>query len=119
MTIPGGLLEGVIEPTSYGIGAGIGFFAVRWLCVFMAGRWDKKEAQLDAATKLLIEQLQTQVGGLIGRLVQIEKDLADCKRMHSESEADRMRLNALLQGMGDARNHAQLIIADEKRKDKA
>jgi hypothetical protein len=29
-----------------------------------------------------------------------------------------MRLNALLQGMGDARNHAQLIIADEKRKDK-
>jgi hypothetical protein len=40
--------------------------------------------------------------------------LAECKRMHAESEADRMRLRAMLQGYGDARQVAQLKVAADK-----
>lgn len=100
-----------------GFGVGGGFFFVRWLMVFLAGRWDRKEQHLDDATKLLITQLQEQVASLISRLTFIEKDLAECKRMHAESEATRLRLEATLQGLGDARQHAALIVASEKRKD--
>jgi hypothetical protein len=119
MMLPG--IEGFETAASWGasgFGAGLGFFFVRWLAIFIAGRWDKKEAHLDAATKLLIEQLQVQVKSLIERLTYIERDLAECKRMHAQSEADRLRLEAMLQGIGDARQHAALIVADEKRKDK-
>lgn len=117
MMMPGDLYSTATEWGSAGIGAGFGFFLVRWIAVFVAGRWDKKEAQLDAATKLLIEQLQQQVSGLLERLCEIEKDLAACKRLHAESEAQRLRLEGLMQGLGDARQQAQLIIAEEKRRE--
>jgi F0F1-type ATP synthase membrane subunit b/b' len=116
MNLPGGIYDTVTEWGSAGIGAGFGFFLVRWIAVFVAGRWDKKEAQLDAATQLLIKQLQEQVAGLLDRLSRIESDLADCKRMHAESEQQRLRLEGLMQGLGDARQQAALIIAAEKTK---
>lgn len=117
MMLPGHMLNTTAEWGVAGFGASVGFFFVRWVAVFAAGRWDRKEAQLDAATKLLIEQLQTQVSGLIERLVQVEDDLLACKRMHAESEAQRLRVEAILQGYGDAKQEAQRIIAADKRKD--
>jgi hypothetical protein len=117
--LPG--IEGFETAASWGasgFGAGLGFFFVRWVAIFVAGRWDRKEAQLDAGTKLLIEQLQKQIAGLLDRLTQVEHDLADCKKMHAQSEADRLRLEAMLQGMGDARQHAALIVGAEKAKER-
>lgn len=119
MILPGGLYSTATEWGSAGIGAGFGFFLVRWMAVFAAGRWDKKEAHLDAATQLLIRQLQEQVSGLLERLSAIESDLAACKRLHAESEAQRLRLEGLMQGLGDARQQAALIVASEKAKDKS
>lgn len=102
-----------------GFSFGLAFFAMRWLAVFLAGRWDKREAQLDSGTQLLVEQLKTQVKALFDRLDQVERDLADCKRQHAESENERMQLKAMLQGYGDARQLAQINAAADKASQEA
>lgn len=93
---------------------GLVFVAVRWSANFIAGRMDRKEAHLDAGTQRMIDRLERQVEALIERMTRIDEDLAECKRMHAESEADRMRLRAMLQGYGDARQVAQLKVAADK-----
>lgn len=116
----------VMSAGSAGAGAGLSFFAIRWLAVFAAGRWDRREAQLDDGTQRLIKGLESQIGGLTSRIGQlterldyVEKELSECKRMHAESEAQRMRVEAILQGYGDVRQTAQLIVSAEKHKDKS
>lgn len=114
-------LEAAFSWGMSGMGAGLGFFAVRWVAIFVAGRWDKKEAQIDAGTRRLIEQLEHQIDALTKReesreqrLSRFENDLADCKRLHAESEAEVMRLKAMLQGYGDARQIQQVKRAADK-----
>lgn len=118
MTFPGGILEWIIATTTGGFGASVGFFFVRWLAIFTAGRWDKREAQLDAGTKLLIEQLTGEVRRLSDRLEAVEHDLAECKKKHAETESELMQMRAANLGFGDARQHAQLIVSEELRKDR-
>lgn len=108
MTGGEGLVNLAVATTTGGVGLGLGFFFVRWLAVFLAGRWDRREAQIDAGTKLLIDQLTAQVTALGDRLRSVEDDLAECKKRHAESEAEQMRLKAMLQGYGDARQNAAL-----------
>lgn len=98
-----------------GLTFGCAFFFVRWVAVFLTGRWDKREAHLDAASKLLIDQLTEQVRTLFERLRTVEADLEVCKEQHAKSRARELELEAFLQGSGDARDLAQLIIAKEKR----
>jgi len=119
-----GIWDVAIGGGSAGFGMGLVFVMVRWSANFLAGRLDKKEAQLDAGTQRLIAGLQQQIEALTNRedareqrLSHVEDELAECRRLHAESEADRMRLNAMLLGMGDARQHAQLIVSAEKRKE--
>lgn len=111
-------LETVAASATGGFGIGVGFFFVRWVAIFVSGRWDKKEAQLDAGTQRLIDRLETQVQSLLGHVARIDEELAECRRLHSESEALRLQAEALLQGSGDARQLAALIVASEKNKDK-
>lgn len=118
-------LATVANAAGLGFGAGGAFFMVRWIAVFIAGRWDKREAHVDAGTDRLIHGLETQIESLTNRITSlnqrldhVETELSECKRLHAESEAERTRLHAMLQGLGDARQHAHLIIASEKAKDK-
>lgn len=111
--------------TTGGLSIGAGIVITRlagrgisWLLVFLTGRHDKREAQLDEATRELIEALREDVRGLRDRVAAAETALLDCQRKHAESEAKVVRLEAMLAGFGDARQHAQLIVAEEKRKDK-
>lgn len=116
-------LATVANAAGLGFGAGGAFFMVRWVAIFVAGRWDKKEAHLDAGTDRLIRGLEVQIDSLTNRITSlntrldhVESELSECKRLHAESEAERTRLNAVLQGMGDARQHAQLIVSAERAK---
>ena len=130
-------IESVIQNAetwgSAGVGAGVGFFFVRWLAVFFAGRWDKKEEQIDAATRQIIETLRIENTRLseaekqtraemsvmreefTQRFNSFEEALRQCERRHAEGEAEIMRLKAVIQGAGDARQHASLIVAAEKK----
>lgn len=94
---------------------GLVFVAVRWTANFIAGRMDKKEAQIDAGTQHLIEHLREQVTILVGDCRELrewrgkaEDALRECERRHAESEAEVMRLKAMMQGYGDARQLVQI-----------
>lgn len=126
-----------------GGGFGFSFLVVRWFATFTAGRVDKRADQVDkqadkvdaGMTKLLDslekrldeeersrlaeiarrERVEEELRREIGKL---RTDLAECERRHGESEARVKHLEATMLGMGDARQRAQLIVSDEKRKAK-
>lgn len=112
-----------LATTTFGLGAGggIGFFFVKWLFEWFGGRMDKRADRLDAGTDKLIGLLQDQVASLIergarleARLEKVEGDLAECKKRHAESDAEVMRLKAIMQGRGELRERAATIVAAEK-----
>ena len=103
-----------------GLGGGAGFFFIKWLFEYLGGRMDKRADRIDAGTDKLIENLQKQVEDLLARekvrevrLAKVEDDLADCKRRHAESDAEVMRLKAIMQGRGEVRDRVQSIVAAE------
>ena len=132
----GGVLENTATWIGTGAGAGAGFFAVRWFAVFLSGRWDKKEEQIDAATRQIISQLTDENKRLADsekqtrqemvemrkefgeRFSNLEEQLRHCERRHAEGEAEIMRMKATMQGYGEAREKAALIVAQEKRDSK-
>lgn len=103
--------EVAVSTVGMGSGLGFGFFAVRWLASFLAGRFDKREEQLDAATHDIIDQLRNEVQRLAERLGAVEIELLECKKLHAEADDERRRLKAAMTGLGDAKQAAQLIIA--------
>lgn len=125
MISSGGVLTTLALGGSAGFGLGFSFLVVRWLATFIAGRMDKKEEQLDAGMQRLfsgmeqeIERLSGECKDLRARISEHGRELADCRRKHAESEAEVMQLKAMMQGHGDARQYAQLIVAAEKQGDK-
>ncbi|WP_221537798.1 hypothetical protein [Qipengyuania huizhouensis] len=111
--------------TAVTTGGGVGYFFVRWLFEYLGGRMDKKADRIDAGMDKLIARMETQIEGLIARgadlekrLEKVEGDLAECKHKHAESEAEVARLKAAMQGYGEAREKAQLILASERREQK-
>lgn len=112
--------------TAITTGGGVGYFFVKWLFEYLGGRMDKRADRIDAGMDKLITRMETQIEGLIERgkdleerLARVEGDLAECKSKHAESEAEVARLKAAMQGYGEARDKAQLIIAAERAGGKA
>jgi hypothetical protein len=109
------VLENILEalPTYFAVGAGGGggFMAVKWLLEWVAGRLDKREAVIDAATQNLIKGLETRLAGTEKRLTEVEDQLRSCQRQHAESEAKVLKLEALLQGQGEIKQLASAFVA--------
>lgn len=97
-----------------GAAAGGGFGVIKWTAEFFAGRIDKRASAIDAGTLFLIDNLRAEVARLAERVETVETDLAECHKLHAAAEARVMQLEATQRGLGDARAHAQLIIAAEK-----
>lgn len=97
-----------------GAAAGGGFGMIKWLAEFVGGRMDRRSDRLDASTDKIIKLLEARVDQLTTRLDLVEAELVDCQRKHAESEAEVMRLKAVMQGYGDARDAAQRIVAVER-----
>lgn len=108
--------------TAITTGGGVGYFFVKWMFEYLGGRMDKKADRIDAGMDKLIARMEAQIDGLVERgknleerLAKVEGDLAECKSKHAESEAEVARLKAAMQGYGEAREKAQLILASERR----
>ena len=107
-----------------GLSVGIGLYAarligqgVRWLIVYFTGRYDAREAHIDRATNDLIEQLERQVKGLLEYKETVDAKLHECMERDIEKERRIAQLEGMMAGFGDARQHAQLIVSAEKKKD--
>lgn len=108
-----------------GLSVGIGLYGARlvgrgvqWLILYFTGRHDAREAHIETATRSLIEQLQRQVKDLIDHRDLVEAKLAECMDRDIEKERRIAQLEGMMAGLGDARQHAALIVANEKMKDK-
>lgn len=114
-----GWLENIVTWAAGGVSAGIGLgggiWFVKWLIEWIGGRIERKAATVDASMHRLLDRLEGEVRDLRQRVSRTEADLAECKEQHAQSRAEILRLEALLQAQGGAREHAQLIIAAEKR----
>lgn len=105
--------------------AGVGFFMVKWFVEWLGGRVDKREAAADAGMEKLIKHLQDQIdrqagemNRLVDRVASVERDLAECREKHAEAQAEVMKLQAKIQGLGDARQQAAAIVASERVMDR-
>lgn len=90
----------------FGAGAGLAFFAVKWLFEYLGGRMDKRADRLDAASAELMAQLQAEVKALTAahketrdRLRVVETELIECTRKHAASDAEVIRLNAKVEAL--------------------
>ncbi|WP_416463180.1 hypothetical protein [Sphingomonas sp. VDB2] len=97
-----------------GASGGGGFFAVKWFAEWMAGRLDKREARLDDAATKLISGLEHRIETLTNRLDAVETMLAECQKMHAKSDAEVMKLRAIVDGKGEIAQRAQQVVAADR-----
>lgn len=104
---------------------GLVLFGLIKLLDFISGRMDKQgEAnlasakRLDEATYKLIETLEKRLDELADRLGRVEGELIECRASHAQCETELTRLKAIMQGWGDAKDHAQAIIAAQRLVDR-
>src|SRR5690606_27867864 len=116
------ITELLLATTSGGLSLGVGIYAARmmgaafrWSVEFFTGRQDKRQAHIDNVTRELIDALREEIGGLRERVAEAEGALRECKDQHSEANAKVLKLEAMRAGLGDARQHAQLMVAAVKR----
>ena len=83
-----------------------------------ADRADKQAERIDEGTRELIGRLNAEVGRLAAECKDLREGLRACERKHLESDAEVMRLKSMLQGFGEARERASLIIAADKLEQK-
>lgn len=103
-----------IEQAGFGASLGAGFFVAKWFVEWLSRRLDKREERLDARGEKLLDSLVERVTNLEARNTQLESYLADCQKKHAESEAERMKLNAILEAKGIINQKAQMAIAAER-----
>lgn len=111
--------------TAAGVGAGGGFMLIRWLLDFIGARADKREAaqvasaeRLETSTYKLIDNLESRLNSLTMRLDNVESELVQCRAQHAQCEAELSRLRAVVQGLGDAKQKAAVIVAGERVTDR-
>ena len=100
---------------SGGAGLGAGAFFAKWFFEWIGGRVDKREERVDKATQDLFDHMETQITRLTTRVESAEHALAACEKKHQETLEEVSRLKGLVAGLGDARQHAALIVAAEKQ----
>ena len=98
--------------------------AIQWAVTFKTAREDKREEQIDHGTSELLDRMKGEIDRVSGECAKLreradatEQELRHCREQHSECEARVKQLEATMLGLGDARQHAALIVASEKRKD--
>ena len=98
------VLSEVATFSTAGVGAGFGFFVVKWLVEWASSRWDRRADLIDQGTENLIKQLQAQMKSVLDReqallirLRDVENSLAECLEHHNKAEKEITRLAKQLQ----------------------
>lgn len=129
------LLSHVPALATGGLTAGAGFAIMLKLLDWLGGHVDarsavteKREARADVATQHAFERLDEQLNGALNRIAMLAADnhvtreelagarqqLAECLKKTRRCRGPRREGGAREQAMGDGRQHAALIVAQEK-----
>jgi hypothetical protein len=107
---------------SGGAGIGAGYMLFRYIFEWVGVRVDKREAALeastarhDAANQALIDNLLKRLEVMNERITGLERELDECRKRDAEKDARLAKLEAQQLGLGEARNHAQTIIAADRQ----
>lgn len=118
-------LDGLPAIFTGGVGLGAGLYFAMWFLNWLGARLDKKEAavadgaaRIDAATQKLIDRLQAQIDGLISRLSRVEAELDECRQRDAQKSEEIARLRGVIHGLGEARQHAATIVAQDRVTDR-
>lgn len=122
------LLSSVPGLAAGGLTAGAGFALMLKLLDWLGGRVDarsavieRREQHADQAMETAFQTLQNQFSSALKRIDDLETEvqkvraeLVECMKKHAEAEARAAKAEAREQAMGDGRQHAALIVAQEK-----
>lgn len=123
-----GLLSNIPALATGGLTAGAGFAIMLKLLDWLGGRVDarsavieRREQHADQAMETAFQTLQNQFTSALKRIddletevKQVRAELVECMKKHAEAEARAAKAEAREQAMGDGRQHAALIVAQEK-----
>lgn len=122
------LLANIPGLAAGGLTVGAGFALMLRLLDWLGGRADarsavieRREQHADQAMETAFQTLQNQFSSALKRIddleaevKQVRAELVECMKKHAEAEARAAKAEAREQAMGDGRQHAALIVAQEK-----
>lgn len=117
----GGLVEGVAKVAAGGLGAGGGLYFVRWLILWLGGVTERRaaandaqRAELDQSWKGYRLTLEDRLGKYEQRIDRLETEVEDCHASKRETEAQLARLQAYMDGEGQARQMGAVVAAHDR-----
>lgn len=118
----GGLAGDVAQVAAGGFSVGGGLYAVRWLILWLTGRADRvaavndqQRAELDQSWKSYRLMLEARLEKQDERIDRLEREVEDCHASKRETEAQLARLQAYVDGEGQARQLGAVIAAHDRR----
>lgn len=121
----GGLAGDAAQAVVGGFSLGGGLYAVRWLILWLTGRADRaavandqQRAELDQSWKSYRLVLEARLEKQDQRIENLEREVEECHASKRNTEAQLARLQAYVDGEGQARQLGAVIAAHDRRQDR-
>lgn len=122
----GGLVNDVAQVAAGGLSVGGGLYGMRWLILWMTGRADRREkvveaerAELDQGWKSYRLVLEARLEKQDGRIERLETEVEECHMAKRQTEAQLARLQAYVDGEGQARQAGAVVAAYDRLIDRS
>jgi hypothetical protein len=117
----GGLAGEVAQVAAGGLSLGGGLYGMRWLILWLTGRADRvaavndqQRAELDQSWKSYRLTLEARLKSQDERIEKLEVEVEDCHSSKRDTEARLTRLQAYVDGEGQARQLGATIAAHDR-----
>lgn len=121
----GSLAGDVAQVAAGGFSLGGGLYMARWLILWLTGRADRaadvndqQRAELDQSWKGYRLVLEARLEKSDERIDKLEREVEDCHSSKRETEAQLARLQAYVDGEGQARQMGAVVAAHDRMLDR-
>lgn len=121
----GTLAGDVAKVAAGGLGAGGGLYFVRWLILWLGGVTERRaaandvqRAELDQSWKGYRLTLEARLEKSDERIDRLEREVEECHSSKRETEAQLARLQAYVDGEGQARHLGAVVAAHDRMIDR-
>jgi len=121
----GGLAGDVAQVAAGGFSVGSGIYMARWLIIWLTGRADRvatvndqQRAELDQSWKSYRLVLEARLEKQDERIDKLEMEVEECHASKRDTQAELAKLQAYVDGEGQARQLGAVIAAHDRRIDR-